>query len=76
VPSIPVNLFSGLRFGSLRGYLNSGIMYDAKDQAVAQVDTTLNGHILRVVNQQMFAMRVQAEATKTKPQPLEYGTGG
>jgi hypothetical protein len=51
-------------------------MYDAKDQAVAQVDTTLNGHILKVVNQQMFAMRVQAEATKTKPQPLEYGTGG
>jgi hypothetical protein len=67
LPSTPVNLFSGLRFESNGGYLKRGVMYDPKDQAVAQVDTTLNGHFLRVVNQPMFAMR----SGIAKLQPIE-----
>jgi hypothetical protein len=50
IPSTPVNLFSGLQFESLGGYLKRGVIYNSQDQAVAQVDTTSNRHFLRVIN--------------------------
>jgi hypothetical protein len=57
MPSTPVNLFSGLQFESLGGYLKRGVIYNSQDRAVAQVDTTSNRHFLRVINQPMFAIR-------------------
>jgi hypothetical protein len=69
LPSTPVNLFSGLQFELKGGYMKKGVMYNEKDQGVAQVETTPNGHFLKVVDQPMFNVSALHSGI-VKPLPL------
>jgi hypothetical protein len=70
LPSTPVNLFSGLQFELKGGYLKKGVMFNDQDQGLARVETTPNGHFLKVVKEPMF-MKSAMRTTIMKPKPLE-----